>query len=458
MSLIRVWRGYVMIRILLVEDKPSSRRYLKDLLKSFDYLVDEAADFQTAYSKIDNRTYDVVLLDMKLPDGEGIDLFDTHREKLIGKTIIITADATVPGVVDAIKKGAFNYLEKPVDDDLLVSQVRQVFRMNRLKESHSSLKREMLQDFTLEKIIYESKAMEQVVTMARVLAGTDNSILIQGETGTGKEILARAIHNASLRNKEIFLPINCAAIPHELFESELFGFEKGAFTGAAENYAGRFVQADKGTLFMDEIGELPIHIQAKLLRVLDEHVIYRLKSHKPMNVNVRLLAATNRRLEDEIKLKQFRGDLYYRLMESSITLPPLRERPEDIIPLTRYYLDIFNRLFDRSVTRLSREVETFFLEYSWDGNVRELKNTLKSIIPFKKNDIIEIGDLSYSVLKNKEVKERRFISLAAFEKKYIYDVLKISDFNIKRAAEILEITRSRLYRKIKILELEALVK
>ncbi|MCP4150587.1 MAG: sigma-54-dependent Fis family transcriptional regulator [bacterium] len=444
--------------VLVVEDELDARLDVKELLESFEFQVDEAPDFRTAAQKLEHRNYDVILLDLNLPDGYGIDLFDTYVEKLSGKTIIITADASIPGVVEAIQKGAFNYLEKPYDDDLLIAQVNKIITLNRLQEVHSTFRSELLSNFTFEKIIYESKAMEEVIAKARVLANTDNTILIQGETGTGKEVLSRAIHNVSPRKKELFLPVNCAAIPSELFETELFGFEKGAFSGAVDSYEGRFLQANHGTLFLDEIGELPLHIQSKLLRILDEHVIYRLKCHSPLPVNLKLLTATNRDLEDEIKMNQFRKDLYYRLCESAIRIPPLRERPEDILPLIRHYIDIYNRMYDKEIKHLTPALERFFIEFPWDGNVRQLKNTIKSIIPFKKNDTLELADLSHSVLAGKQDDNKRFQSLEEHEKKYIYQILKVSEFNIRKTSEILGISRPRLYRKIQQFNLDKLIK
>ncbi len=332
--------------------------------------------------------------------------------------------------------------------------MKKIVEINRLKEENRSLKTEMSSDFTFDKMTYSGGIMETIIAKARVLAKTENTILLQGETGTGKEVVARSLHNESLRGKETFLPINCAAVPPELFESELFGFEKGAFTGAVDSYSGRFVQADKGTLFLDEIGELPPYIQSKLLRVLEERVIYRLKGAKPIPVNVRLLAATNKNLEEQIKLNEFRNDLYYRLMESSIRIPALRERSEDILPLSRHFMDIFSRLYDKEVTHMSGEVEKFFLNYPWPGNIRELKNTIKSIIPFKRNDTIEIDDLSHSIIGGKKITQKKFLPLEEFENKYIQQVLKVTEFNISRTCDILEISRPRLYRKMKHLDLE----
>lgn len=443
-----------MIKILLIEDVEHLRKLMKAQLDIQGFRVDEAADLETAIRKTRIGTYDIFVLDLILPDGNGIYLLDKFPEKTVSRTIIITANPTIPSVVEAIKKGAYNYLEKPVDTELLKTQIHKVMEICRLKTEHRSMATEMASNFTFDDIVFESKQMESVITRAKILAGTTNTILIQGETGCGKEVLSHAVHNFSTRKENIFLPINCAAIPPELFESELFGFEKGAFTGATSNYSGRFIQADKGTLFLDEIGELPVTIQAKLLRILDERSIYRLKSREPVAIDVRLITASNRDLLQEIKAKQFRSDLYYRLQESTITIPPLREREEDILPLFRHFTRIYSRAYGKEISHISREAEHYLLNHRWEGNVRELKNTVKSIIPFKSTDTIERDDLSTAIVGGTDTPVNKLVSLEEYENDYILKVLKITGFNISRAAEVLGITRARLYRKINLFDLK----
>jgi len=437
-----------MIKILLVEDKENQRLFLKMVLEQEGYLVDEAEDLKGAVRKLRQGEYDVFILDLVLPDGNSILLLDKFSTLMSGRSIIITANATTPSVVDAIRKGAYNYLEKPIEPDLLKAQIEKILGNNHMIIKNRALCEEVVPDYTFDSLIYQSKEMEEVVHRAKILAKTGNTILINGETGVGKEVIAHAIHNHSPRKDEIFLPINCAAIPAELFESELFGFEKGAFTGAASNYSGRFIQADKGTLFLDEIGELPMPIQAKLLRVLDERRIYRLKSKEPVTINVRLIAATNRDLLQEVKSRQFRSDLYYRLQESIISIPPLRDREEDILTLFRHFIRRYSLLFNKEITGISPEAEQFLLNYHWDGNIRELKNTVKSIIPFKTNPIIQLDDLSSTIVGRAESSENKLVTLEEMEKNYILKVLKITRFNISRAANILGTNRPRLYRKI----------
>lgn len=443
-----------MIKVLVVEDHDEMREVLKIQLEQHGCKVDEAADLQSAAWKISQGKYDVYILDVRLPDGESTELFDRFADKLPSRTIVITANPSVPDVVTAMKKGAYNYLEKPVDVELLIAQVKQIAEINRLKNGHKTLMHEVAPNFTFDDIIFESTQMEEVIKRARILAQTDNSILIMGETGVGKDVLSRSIHHESKRKNKIFLPVNCASIPQDLFESELFGYERGAFTGAVDSYCGRFIQADKGTLFLDEIGELPLHIQAKLLRSLDERTVYRLRSKESIDIDVRLIAATNRELLKEVKSKQFRSDLYYRLKESAITIPPLRERVEDIMPLIHHYTRVYNHVYNKEVTKISKEAESYFLNHVWEGNTRELKNTIKSIIPFKTDDTIRIEDLSSIILETKETKPKKILSLEEIENEHILKVLKLMDFNITRASEVLGITRPRMYRKLKKMELE----
>jgi len=419
-----------------------------------EFKVDEAPDLKVAHRKILQGNYDVFILDLVLPDGNGISLFDKYTEKISGKTIVITANPSIPSVVKAIKKGAFNYLEKPVDPELLIAQIDQICNLNRLKDEHRKMTAEIASNFTFNDIIFASKKMESVIERAKILSGTNNTILIQGETGVGKEVLSHAMHNYSNRKDKAFVPINSAAIPIDLVESELFGFEKGAFTGAVSSYNGRFFQANHGTLFLDEIGELPFSIQAKLLRILDERCIYRLKSPKPVPIDVWLIAASNRDLFQEVKAKQFRSDLFYRLQESTITIPPLREREEDILPLFQYFIQIYNQVYNKTVSHIEREAERYLLNHHWDGNVRELKNTVKSIIPFKTNNTIEVADLSSTIVGGVQEPKDKLVTLEIYENDYILKVLKITGFNITRAAEILGITRARLYRKIDQFELK----
>lgn len=442
------------MKVLIIEDEIALRKSLKKLLELRKYQVDEAEDFLSAAKNIRYYSYDIFLLDLKLPGGNGIQLLKRYKSKLEQKTVVMTAHATIPSAVDAIKSGAFYYLEKPLDEELLFIQMEKILGLTQLREKNLTLKKELTTQHSSDDIVYESKQMNEVVSLAKKFARTDDIVLIQGNTGVGKEIMAKFIHKNSKRKYKTFLPINCSSIPEQLFESELFGFKKGAFTGAAENYSGRFIQADKGTLFMDEIGEIPVHLQAKLLRVLEDEEIYQLGNNQPQKIDVRVIAATNKDLWEEVRANRFRKDLYFRLKGTMVHLPPLSERKEDIMPLVWHFVSIFNNLFEKKITRITKEAEVYLMEYPWEGNVRELKNTIKSIFTFKNSDSITVKDLMLTLHVSERETKNPFVSLEEHELQYIKKVLDANQFNIQKTAKILDISRSRLYRKLKLLDID----
>ncbi len=442
------------IKVLIIEDEIALRKSLGKLLELRKYQVNEAEDFLCAAQKIRSNNFDIFLLDLKLPGGNGIELLKNFKPKMEHKTIIITAHATISSAVEAIKNGAFNYLEKPMDEDLLFIHMEKILELSLLREKNLTLKNELTNGHSSGEIIYESKAMAGVVALARKFAGTGDTLLIQGNTGVGKEIIARFIHRDSKRKDKIFLPINCSSIPEQLFESELFGFKKGAFTGASENYNGRFIQADQGILFLDEIGEMPLPLQSKMLRILEDGEIYRLGSTKPQKVDVRVIAATNKDLWEEAQAGQFRKDLYFRLKESMIHIPPLRERKEDILPLVRHFIAIYNTLFEKKITGITKEAEAFLLEYPWEGNVRELKNSVKSIFLVKDSDEITISDLMLTLRFKGEKNREPFATLKEHELRHVKNVLEANNRNIKKTAAVLGISRTRLYRKLELLNIK----
>ncbi|NIM12213.1 MAG: response regulator [Candidatus Aminicenantes bacterium] len=441
------------IKILIIEDEIALRKSLKKLIQLRGYQVDEAADFTSAVNQIRSHNYDIYLLDLKLPDGHGLQLLKKYPGKMQARTIIMTAHATIPSAVDAIKSGAYYYLEKPLEEELLFIQIEKIVEIAQLKQKNLSFKNELISQHSSDEIIYKSQKMAEVVSMAREFAKTDDTVLLQGNTGVGKEIIAKFIHKNSKRKEKEFLPINCSSIPEQLFESELFGFKKGAFTGASENYSGRFLQADKGTLFLDEIGEIPMHLQAKLLRVLEDGVIYQLGKKQPQKVDARLIAATNKNLWEEVHADLFRKDLYFRLTESMITIPPLKERKDDIMPLVWHFISVFNDLFDKKINRIKKEAESYLMEYPWEGNVRELKNAIKSIFLLKSSDAISLNDILMSLHKDEKNFGETFVTLQEYELKYIKKVLEATNYNVKKTARILEISRARLYRKLKLLDI-----
>lgn len=441
-------------RVLIIEDEISLRNSLKKLLELKHFNVFEAGDFKTAEKKIISDKYEIFILDLRLPDKNGIELLIKYPEKMEGKTIIITAHATIQSAVDAIKNGAFSYLEKPLDEDLLFVQMKKIIEIIRLKEKNISLKKELFLNQSSKSIIYKSNKMASVMNQAKKLSKTNDIIIIQGETGVGKEIIANYIHWNSVRKDKVFLPINCSSIPEHLFESELFGFKKGAFSGATKDYDGRFIQASEGTLFLDEISDMPLNMQSKLLRILDDGMIYQLGNKHPQRIDLRLITASNRDLWEEVRASRFRKDLYFRLRETMITIPPLRERKEDIFPLARHFITLFNNLYDKNIKDISKTAREFLLEYSWEGNVRELKNAIRSIFAITETNQIDINDLILSLKPNEKTTIDRFLPLSEYENNYIKKALIFNNFNIKKTSEILGISRTRLYRKIENMNLE----
>lgn len=436
------------INILIIVDEFAFRKSLKGLLELRKYRVDEAENLEIACQKIHHFHYDIFLLDIKLLDGSAIDLLKKYNHHMHDKTIVMTSCSTIPDALEALKHGAFYYLEKPLNEELLFIQIEKIMEIAKLRKKNFSFKNELLTRHTSDEIVFESQQMADVMSMALQFAQTDNIVLIQGSTGVGKEIIAKFIHNNSNRKDHIFLPINCASIPEQLFESELFGFKKGAFTGASENYGGRFVQANKGTLFLDEIGEMPLQFQSKLLRILEDGVIYQLGNDTPQKVDVRVIAATNKVLKEEVEANRFRKDLYYRLKGTEIYISPLRERKEDILPLVWHFIALFNNLFDKKITHITKEAETFLLQYPWEGNVRELKNIIQSVFSLKNNDVITITDLMLILHENEKFSKKTFLTLNQYEINYIKEVLVANNNNIKKTAQILGISRTRLYRKL----------
>lgn len=442
------------IRVLIIEDELSLRNSLKKLLELRDYMVDEAEDYGTAKRKISNREYNIFILDLKLPDNNGINLLKEHPDKMEGKTIIVTAHATVSSAVDAIKNGAFYYLEKPLDEELLFIQMNKIVEYSRLKEKNISLKNELLQNQSSETIIYKSQAMSDIISQSKKLSKTDDIIIIQGETGVGKEIIANFIHRNSRRRSKTFLPINCSAIPEQLFESELFGFKRGAFTGASKDYGGRFIQANQGTLFLDEISDMPLNLQAKLLRILDDKIIYQLGNQNPQKVDIRLITATNKDLWTEVEADRFRKDLYFRLRETLITIPPLRDRKEDILPLFHHFIALYNNIYDKNIKSITKKAEKHLQNYPWEGNVRELKNAVKGIFAYKDDEIITPNDLILSLNIHEEMIENYQLTLRDFEHQYIKRILELHNHNVTKTAEVLGISRTRLYRKMEQINLQ----
>jgi DNA-binding NtrC family response regulator len=355
-----------------------------------------------------------------------------------------------------MKKGAHDFLQKPVNPEILLLTLRRTLAFLRTRDDCFHLKQEISAATGFDKFIYKSEQMGKIIGMARQYAGTPHTILISGETGTGKEIMAQAIHASSKRKSQPLISVNCASIPENLAESELFGYKKGAFTGAYCDSPGKFILADHGTIFLDEIAELPLNIQAKLLRVLENGEVTPLQSKTPKFLDIRILVATNKKLEDEVKKQHFREDLFFRIDELKIHIPPLRSRQEDIMPLAEHFLRIANIANSQPNGNFDKEAQLLLCAYDWPGNIRELKNTVSMIAASGWKTIIRPEHLPLKILNPMKtaVVDSSEMSLAAIEKKHVSKILQQTAYNYSKAAVILGISRSSLYRKMADFHLE----
>jgi DNA-binding NtrC family response regulator len=444
--------------VLVVDDEKSMRLVLSAMLKKEGYGVVTAADGFEALDLIKKRDLDVVLTDLKMPRLGGIGLLNRVMNKYPSlPVIIITAHGTITNAVAAVKKGAFDYITKPFDQEDLKNVIAKAAKTKSLSDRDLVFTSGDDDQYTL---IGTSKPMLEIYDIIKTVAPTPTTILITGETGTGKELIARAIHENSPRKGSPFIKINCAAIPENLMESELFGYEKGAFTGAAHRKLGRFEQANEGTLFLDEIGDLPKDMQAKLLRTIQDREFERVGGVQTIKVDVRLIAATNRDLLQDVQNKRFREDLYYRINVLPILLPALRERKSDIPLLVNHFIDKFNRKLGRHVRCLNPEVERFFAEYDWPGNIREMENLLERLILLANDDTIRYGQLPTDILTllptelirpeatGGSIKEIIKGQTEAVESHIIARVLEQCGKNVTRAADRLGISRKGLQLKM----------
>ncbi len=456
-----------MQKILAIDDNQAVLNFLRVLLlQKGKYSIDILQDSTKAYDLIQHNEYDVLLLDMDMPSVTGLDILKYIVKNNINiRTIVLTGVEDIDLAISAMKLGTFDYLFKPVDETQLFRAIDAACEQNkhRIKKSAADDK------FTIEELNY-GEAFKDIVTRdenmirvfryAEMFAKTDNSILIWGESGSGKELIARAIHQISCRREKKFIAVNAGAFAQELFSSEFFGYEKGAFTGAAKDKAGFLEEADGGTLFLDEIGELALSIQVKLLRVLQEEEFYRLGSTRNMKVDVRIIAATNKNLFDEIKKGSFRKDLFFRLNINSINLPPLRERKGDIELLAHYFLNLYNLKYGKKIEKFSEQTLNCLKNYSFPGNVRELMNIINSAIIVEPTGVLTKKSLpNYFMESNHNGSQyeetERPDSLIDVEKMHIKKVLQYTDYNRTRTAEILGISRVSLISKIKKYHLEA---
>lgn len=442
--------------ILVVDDEAKMRRLLEIMLTQMDYAVLQAGNGVEALTVLEQQAVDLIITDLKMPKLDGIGLLKHLREQTNNiPVIVVTAYGAVETAVDAMKYGASDYIVRPFELDAVEAAVQQALSLSKAQRENRYLGQESKQNW--HGFIGSSPAMQHVYTLIEQVAATKTGVLIQGETGTGKELVARAIHNTSPRANAAFVSINCAAIPANILESELFGYSKGAFTGATKERIGKFELANGGTLFLDEITEMEFNLQAKLLRVLQERTIERLGSNRTIAIDVRVIAATNRHPRLAISEQKLREDLFYRLNVFTIELPPLRERREDIIPLARFFLEKHATEFGYVFTGIEADCAACLMDYAWPGNVRELENMMERAIVLSSGKVIALKHLPKEMLGNTEILPAVNVAevgaltsqVEQFEKNIIEQALLKTGDNKAKAAQLLEISERSLWYKIK---------
>jgi two-component system, NtrC family, response regulator AtoC len=435
--------------ILIVDDEKIVRDSLFHWFEEEGYNVDTAEDGESALKKYEKGKYDLLLLDMKMPGMSGIDLLT--KIKSIDKdslVILITAFASVPTAITALKQGAYDYVTKPVDPDELAHLVKKALEQKSLKQENKILKESIEEIIRPDNLIGESLQMKKIYELITTVAPTDTTVMIRGESGTGKELVAKAIHINSKRKYFPIIPVNCGALAETLLESELFGHEKGAFTGAQYKRKGKFEMADGGTLFLDEVATISTKMQVEILRAIESKQFSRVGGNQNIKSDFRLITATNHSLEDLVKEGEFREDLYYRLNVFAIHIPPLRERREDIPILAHFFLHKFSTSMNKPIKKIDCEAMDFLVKYDWPGNVRELENAIERAVVIGKTDSLHVENLPFNISSNHIDTNTGDKSLAAVEKKYILQILNENNWNISRSAAQLRIDRVTLYNKI----------
>ena len=436
-------------RILVVDDEAPMRESLKDWLMEEGYEVGLANSGQEAIAMAQKKSWDVILLDLKMPGMDGIETLQHLKGKEVNteaEILMMTAYATVDTAVQAMKEGAFDYLVKPFSPDEIEIQIKKIVTHRELVLENILLRQKLEERSEYDEIVGKSDVMQKIYDLISQVAPTDSTVLITGESGTGKELIAQAIHGNSQRCYMPFVAVSCGALPDSLLESELFGYEKGAFTGADYTKKGRFELADKGTLFLDEIGDISLKTQVDLLRVLQQKEFRRLGGQEEIKVDVRVLAATNQDLKKAISENRFREDLFYRLNVISIHVPPLRERKEDVPLLAKAFIHRYCLELNKEPAQIASSAMQLLMDYDWPGNVRELENVIERALVIGRGQEIVTDDLPFS---RKELGTEAFPkSLKLMEKMHIKKILEEMDWNISKAARVLEIDRQTLYNKI----------
>ncbi len=447
-------------KILLIDDEAPSREALVLLLKNADYDVRGAGSGKEAFELLTEDGCDIVITDLFLPDIDGIDILKQVKSTSPAvEVILITGHASAETAVRAMKEGAFDYITKPLNIDEIRIIIGKAVEKRRLLNENVYLRKQLRDKFEFANIIGASPAMQKVFNRMKRIVKTDSTVLIMGESGTGKEIVAKAIHFNGHRKDKPFVAVHCGAIPENLLESELFGHTKGAFTGAIRDKIGKFESANKGTIFLDEIGTMPMHLQTKLLRVLQEQEVERVGSSRPIKLDVRVISATNQDLEEEVKAGNFRDDLFYRLNVIPLPLPPLRERVEDILPLVRHFLRSNCKDMKRQMMALTKEALEALESYGWPGNVRELENIVERTVALTDGDQITLDDLPSAIRAGASTRViERGVDLpktiSDIERKMISEALALSNGVKSRAAEMLNLNRTTLVEKMRRLGME----
>ncbi|MFN8005973.1 MAG: sigma-54 dependent transcriptional regulator [Terriglobia bacterium] len=442
--------------ILIVDDEVGIRKSLTAVLRDEGYRVEAAESGEACLSLLENKTFELILLDIWLPGMDGLETLAALKKMGVSASVVmISGHGTIETAVKATRLGAFDFVEKPLSVEKTLLVIKNALENKHLLEENKTLKTELGNRYRIVGTSVPMKALRQQLSIA---APTNGRVLIFGESGTGKELVAHALHHLSLRNTAPFVEVNCAAIPDELIESELFGHVKGAFTGATQHKVGKFEKADGGTLFLDEVGDMSLKTQAKVLRALEEQRFEPVGSSSAISVDVRIIAATNKDLDEEMEKGNFRQDLFYRLNVIPFYVPPLRERVEDVPALTEYFIQEYSSLYGRKPKQISGEAMDVLKLYHWPGNVRELKNLVERMVIMTHGNRLETRHLPSLLLKGssagEDPGEAKSLSEArqAFDRDYILKKLEENQGNISRTAESLGIERSHLYRKLKTLK------
>lgn len=438
-----------MNNILIIDDEEKLRQLLKRIISLEGFAVHEAGSLTAATKVLERETIDVVLCDVKLPDGNGVDFVKEIKLKHPAiEIILLTAYGNIADGVQAMRNGAFDYITKGDDNDKIIPLLHRALDKVHLAKKVEQLLKQVGDRYSFDTIIGESPMIQQAITFAKKVAITDTTILLLGETGTGKEVFAQAIHHNSSRKNKSFVAVNCSSFSKDLLESELFGHKAGAFTGAVKDKKGLFEEANGGTIFLDEVGEMPAELQARLLRVLESGEFIKVGDTKTLKVNVRIIAATNRNLEQEIEAGHFRSDLFYRLSVFQITLPSLRERIKDIPALAKHFTSVFAAKTNKAVPLLQKEYVAALQQYNWPGNIRELKNVIERSVILENGNELTTTTLPFNMQHPADAKSLSSFELAIVEKQHIQKVLQHTNGNKTEASRLLGIGLTTLYRKI----------